>query len=75
MSSLRVHQIVNLNDDGPVEFSTGVTLPGDVNITGDGKVAINAGIVTANKFSGDGSGVTFPGFLTTRTMISVAFYP
>lgn len=75
MSSLRVHQISNLNDDGPVEFSTGVTLPANTNITGGGNVNINvSGALTATAFSGDGSGIVFTGFLSRKNMINIAFY-
>jgi hypothetical protein len=74
MSTLRVNKIVNLNDDGPVEFTKGVEVPSGQTINGD--VQINttgivtstslivsgdmnlSGVVTATSFSGSGSLLT-----------------
>jgi len=74
MSSLRVNKIVNLNDNGPVEFSTGVTVPAGQAISGD--IMINttgivtstslvvsgnmnlSGVMTATSFQGRGIGLT-----------------
>jgi hypothetical protein len=74
MSTLRVNKIVNLNDDGPVEFTTGASLPSGQTINGD--VQINtigivtstslivngdmnlSGVVTATSFSGRGFNLT-----------------
>lgn len=73
MSTLRVNQISNLNDNGPFEFSTGISIPPGKNISGDGQVLINAvGVITATSFSGDGSNLSFPGFLSTGNVISTA---
>ena len=71
-SQVRVDQITNLNGDGATELVYGATIPsgqpfnvgGDLNITGVTTVgfltAQNAtvGVITANKFVGDGSGLT-----------------
>lgn len=74
MSSLRVNKIVNLNDNGPVEFSTGVTVPAGQSISGD--IVINSsgivtstslvvngnmnlsGVITASSFRGSGFNLT-----------------
>ena len=57
MSSLRVNRIVNLTDDGPVEFSKGLQVPAGQQI--DGQIVINAvGVMTATSFSGVGAGIT-----------------
>ena len=57
MSTLRVNKIVNYNDDGPVEFSKGVSVPSGQEI--DGTLVINTvGVVTATSFSGVGAGIT-----------------
>lgn len=62
MSSLRVHQITNLNDDGPVELTKGATLPSNQSIVdenGDNAIVINAtGVVTATTYHGSGDGIT-----------------
>lgn len=73
MSSLRVNKVVNYNDNGPVQFSQGAIIPSGQTITGDviinttGIVTsttlvvngnMNVGVVTANSFSGNGSGLT-----------------
>ena len=62
MSTLRVNKLVNLNDDGPVEFTSGATLPSGKTIldsSGNNKIVINSsGVVTATSFIGNGSGVT-----------------
>ena len=34
MSTLRVNKLVNLNDDGPVEFRTGLTVPSGQPVNG-----------------------------------------
>jgi hypothetical protein len=74
MSRVRVNQLSNLNNDGPIEFSSGLTIPVGANIGGDGTVLINSvGVVTAISFSGDGSDVTLPGFLTKASAISITF--
>ena len=57
MSTLRVNQIVNFNDNGPVEFTKGIILPAEQTINGD-LIINSAGIVTASVFSGDGANVT-----------------
>lgn len=82
MSSLRVNKIVNYNDDGPVQFSQGATLPSGQTINGDivinttGIVTstslvvngnMNVGVVTASSFSGNGYGLTnVPGTLSGK---------
>jgi hypothetical protein len=73
MSSLRVNKIVNLNNDGPVEFSQGAELPagqvinGQVIINSSGIVTSTSlsvgnmnliGVVTATTFIGSGIGLT-----------------
>lgn len=57
MSTLRVNQVVNYNDNGPVEFSKGVVVPSGQQI--NGTLVINSvGVVTATSFSGVGAGIT-----------------
>jgi hypothetical protein len=74
MSNLRVNKIVNYNDDGPVEFSTGLTVPsgkeltGTVNINTTGIVTSTSlevtqgvnlsGVATASSYVGSGVGLT-----------------
>lgn len=73
MSSLRVNKVVNYNDDGPIQFSQGASLPSGQSITGDivinstGIVTstslivngnMNVGIVTATSFVGNGFRLT-----------------
>lgn len=63
MSVLKVNAISNLDDDGPVEFSSGLNFPGDL-ATGDGDVFINfTGVCTCGSLVGDASNMSFPGFL------------
>lgn len=79
MSKIKVNYIVNKNEDGPVEFTKGVTIPagqqfdvsGDVGIVGIATVSqltttnLNAGgTITATNFVGDGSSL---GNLPTMT--------
>lgn len=74
MSSLRVNQITNFNDDGPVEFSRGASVPAGQTI--NGSIVINtsgivtspslvvtnnmnlSGVVTATSFRGSGIRLT-----------------
>ena len=74
MSTLRVNQIVNYNDDGPVEFSSGASfsstedINGDFSINSTGIITSTAlivnngmnlsGVVTATSFSGKGINLT-----------------
>lgn len=63
MSTLRVTKITNLNDNGPVEFTKGVTLPANQRIVdpnGNSAIQISTatGVVTATSFRGSGSGIT-----------------
>jgi hypothetical protein len=88
MSTLRVNKIVNLNDNGPVEFSQGATIPSGKTLTGDlsvntsGTVSATtlsattitaSGTVTANAFSGNGSGLTSVPGLPTGKAIALTF--
>ena len=71
MSVLRVNSISNLNDDGPVEFSSGINFPGDFD-AGDGEVFINfTGVCTCGSLVGDGSNLDFPGFLSKKSAFQV----
>ena len=56
MSHLKVDKIVNFDDDGPVEFSNGLTFADGATITG--AVNANVGFCTAAKFVGSGIGLT-----------------
>ena len=74
MSNLRVNKIVNYSDDGPVEFSTGMTIPSGKTL--DGAIEINttgivtstslvisqgvnlSGVATATSYVGSGIGLT-----------------
>lgn len=74
MSNLRVNKITNYADDGPVEFSSGLTVPADKELTGT--LTINSvgivtstslnvtqglnlsGVITATTFTGSGIGLT-----------------
>lgn len=57
MSTLRVNRIVNLNDNGPVEFSKGLQVPAGQEINGE--IVVNAvGVMTATSFIGVGAGIT-----------------
>lgn len=74
MSVLRVNKLVNLDDNGPIEFTKGANLPsgqtinGNIEINSVGVVTstslvINgnmnlSGVVTANSFRGRGIGLT-----------------
>jgi hypothetical protein len=68
MSVLRVNEIVNADDNGPVEFTRGVTV-GD-NATISGSVIINAGsgIVTATSFSVS-QGLSVSGVVTATSFV------
>ena len=74
MSNLRVNKITNYADDGPVEFSSGLTVPASKELTGT--LTINSvgivtstslnvtqglnlsGVITATTFTGSGIGLT-----------------
>jgi|9_EtaG_2_1085328.scaffolds.fasta_scaffold01149_5 hypothetical protein len=56
MSHLKVDKIVNFNDDGPVEFSNGLTIAAGGVL--DGAVNASVGFCTATKFVGSGIGLT-----------------
>jgi hypothetical protein len=56
MSVVKVNQITNFNNDGPVEFSRGLIIPAAAGISGG--LNANVGVCTASFFSGDGSGLT-----------------
>jgi hypothetical protein len=56
MSHLKVDKIVNFNDNGPVEFTNGLTFAAGA--TFDGSVNANVGFCTATTFVGSGIGIT-----------------
>jgi hypothetical protein len=67
MSEIRVDRIVNASGSGAVEFSQGISLPTGQTLSGIAQTAesltatanINtSGIITATRFSGDGSTLT-----------------
>ena len=55
MSSLRVNTISNYEDNGPVEFVTGIQIPAGQTLNGDINIT---GVVTATSFVGSGIGIT-----------------
>ena len=65
MSTLRVAKITNRTETGPIEFTKGVVLPANQAIldeNGNNAIKISSvGVVTANSFSGDGSGISLTG--------------
>lgn len=75
MSTLRVNKLVNNSDNGPVEFTKGVTIPQNQQI--EGTLVINSvGIVTAGEFYGVGTGITTFGVeneITTSKSIAYTF--
>jgi len=56
MSHLKVDKIVNFNDNGPVEFTNGLTFAAGAVL--DGTVNANVGFCTATTFNGSGIGLT-----------------
>lgn len=74
MSNLRVNKITNYADDGPVEFSSGLTVPsgkpldGTININTTGIITSTnlvvtqglnlSGVATATSYVGSGIGLT-----------------
>ena len=67
MSNLRVNKIVNYNDDGPVEFSTGLTVSSGKSI--DGTIDINTtGIVTSTSLVVS-QGVSLSGVATAASYV------
>jgi len=61
MSTLRVNKIVNLNDNGPVSFTQGATIPAGKTLSGDGSLSSTGAIssedvtVTGNLTSNSGT--------------------
>jgi len=83
MSVLKVNKISNANDDGPVEFTQGLTvsstgITGDIEINSSGIVtstsldvgSINlSGVATAGSFVGKGTDLTnVPGILLAKAV-------
>lgn len=71
MSNLRVNQVVNLTDNGPVEFAKGITIPGGIDLVSNINVT---GIATAAAFYGDGSGIRnfIPNEVETSKVIALS---
>jgi len=70
MSSLRVNQITNLNNDGAVEFSSGITIPSGQTITGNITLS---GVCTSTSFSGDGSLITVSGGVSNSKIFGITY--
>jgi hypothetical protein len=67
MSNLRVNKITNYADDGPVEFSSGLTVPADKELTGT--LNINSvGVVTSTSLNIT-QGLTLSGVCTATTYV------
>lgn len=67
MSTLRVTFISNRTDDGPVEFSSGLSLPSGYDINGDIILNTATGIVTSVDL--DVTNVNVVGVLTATTLV------
>jgi len=48
MSTLRVNKIVNLNDNGPVAFTQGATIPAGKTLSGGGSLSSTGAISSAD---------------------------
>lgn len=72
MSVLRVNQITNLNDDGAVEFSEGLTISSDTTISGAGGINLT-GIVTATTFVGNGFNLTRSDSVSHSKMVALTY--
>jgi hypothetical protein len=69
MSNLRVNKITNYTDDGPVEFSTGLTVPSGKTL--DAVINVNtAGIITSNGLVVS-QGVSLSGVATASSYVGV----
>lgn len=66
MSVLRVNEIVNRTEDGPVEFTKGLEVPANQSISGDIVINATSGIVTASTFSLT-EGLNVTGIVTANT--------
>jgi hypothetical protein len=67
MSTLRVNKIVNLNDNGRVEFTRGVSVGAGYTLTvADGYIINTTGILTSTSLS-VGSSVTCSGVITATS--------
>jgi len=69
MSSLRVNKVVNYNDDGPIQFSQGATLPAGQSIAGGGDIVINTtGVVTSTSLVVNGN-MNLSGVVTASSFV------
>jgi len=68
MSTLRVSSITNTNDNGPVEFSSGVSISSGKQITGNVNVS---GVCTATSYSGNASSMSFSGKILNSKSIGL----
>ena len=67
MSNLRVNKITNYADDGPVEFSSGLTVPSGKTL--DGTITISSvGIVTSTSLNIT-QGLNLTGVCTATTFV------
>ena len=57
MSKIKVNTITNKNEDGPVELTSGASIPSGKSLTVLGDANFS-GIVTATGYDGDGSQLT-----------------
>lgn len=69
MSFLRVNNITNSTADGPVEFSNGLVIAADANLTSN--TIVTTGSFTAPAFVGSGAGLTnLVGSLQSGTVVA-----
>lgn len=73
MSTLKINKLVNLNDDGAVEFSKGLTLPSGYGLDPESYKINSSGIVTATTFYGAGTGITGLSGVSTKKAIALSF--
>ena len=71
MSVLKVNEITNFNDNGPIEFSSGLTIASGANI--NGTLLANVGYCTAASFFGDGSQLTLSSGISKSLSISLPY--
>lgn len=72
MSTLKVNKITNINDDGQVEFSTGLTLPENQTITNSAIVINTTGIVTSLSLN-ISNNINVSGIITASSFVGNGF--
>lgn len=72
MSRIRVNNISNRTDDGPVTFTRGISIPSGSTLSSQGGMNV-VGIISSTSFSGNGASLTGINIASVNRIFAVKY--